>query len=163
MIIVKQVTFYAKKRVKYKNNIQLRKKMSTLLHFQRQMTFLVLFWQSSAVCVCNRLMFFFLVLSVCWLSRGGSPSVLQLKLKGLKDKTLLPLVFPLCLLLFSGQPSLANLLQGLTGVHDEGQSHPGCAIAALPGEAQEGGPEEGAASHEGCPHVQWHQDKVQKL
>ena len=75
----------------------------------------------------------------------------------------LPLVFPLGLFLFSGQPGLAYLLQGLTGVHDKGQSHAGSAITALPGEAQEGGPEEGAAAHEGRSHVQRHQDEVQKL
>lgn len=73
------------------------------------------------------------------------------------------LVFPLGLLPFSGQPGLAHLLEGLTRVHDEGQGHTGSAITTLPGEAQEGGPEEGAAAHEGRPHVQRHQDKVQKL
>lgn len=107
------------------------------------------------------------MLSVCWLNKSGNLSVFRPKLKGLKDRSLLLLllssVFPLGLLLFSCQSGLAHLLQGLTGVHDEGQGHGGSAIAALPGEAQEGGPEEGAAAHEGCSHVQRHQDKVQKL
>lgn len=100
---------------------------------------------------------------------GSLVKPLQPKLKGLKDGSSLflllwlSLVFPLGLLLFSCQSGLAHLLQGLTGVHDEGQSHGGSAIAALPGKAQEGGPEEGAAAHEGGPHVQRHQDKVQKL
>lgn len=62
-----------------------------------------------------------------------------------------------------GQPSLTHLLQSFPGVHDEGQGHGGGAVAVLPGETQEGGPEEGAAAHEGGPHVQRHQDKVQKL
>lgn len=76
---------------------------------------------------------------------------------------MLSLVFPLDLLLLPGQSGLAHLLQGLARVHDEGQSHAGRAVAALPWEAQEGGPEEGAAAHEGRSHVERHQDKVQKL
>lgn len=61
------------------------------------------------------------------------------------------------------QAGLAHLLQGLPGVQDKGQSHGGGAIAALPGETEEGGPEEGAAAHEGRPHVERHQNKVQEL
>lgn len=37
------------------------------------------------------------------------------------------------------------------------------AVAALPGEAEEGGPDEGAAAGEGGAHVQRHQGKVQEL
>lgn len=101
------------------------------------------------------------------LAKGKTPSVLRSELKGLNDRRSVPLllasVLPLGLLLLSGQPGLTHLLQSFTGVHDEGQSHGGGAVAVLPREAQEGGPEEGAAAHEGRPHVQRHQDKVQKL
>lgn len=37
------------------------------------------------------------------------------------------------------------------------------AVAALSGEAEESGPDEGAAAGEGGPHVQRHQGEVQKL
>lgn len=75
----------------------------------------------------------------------------------------LSLVVPLPPLLLASQPGLAHLLQGLARVHDEGQSHGGGAVAALPREAEEGGPEEGAAAHEGRSQVGRHQDKVQEL
>lgn len=72
-------------------------------------------------------------------------------------------VVPLHPLLLARQPGLSHLLQGLARVHDEGQRHGGRAVAALPGEAEEGGPEEGAAAHEGRSHVGRHQDEVQEL
>lgn len=72
-------------------------------------------------------------------------------------------VVPLHPLLLARQSGLSHLLQRLARVHDEGQCH-GCgAVAALPGEAEKGGPEEGAAAHEGRPHVGRHQDEVQEL
>lgn len=73
------------------------------------------------------------------------------------------LVVPLRSLLFARQSGLSHLLQGLARVHDEGQCHGSRAVAALPGEAEEGGPEEGAAAHEGRSHVGRHQDEVQEL
>lgn len=45
---------------------------------------------------------------------------------------MLSLVFPLDLLLLPGQSGLAHLLQGLARVHDEGESHAGRTVAALP-------------------------------
>lgn len=75
----------------------------------------------------------------------------------------LPSVVPLHSLLFARQSGLSHLLQGLSRVHDEGQRHGSRAVAALPGEAEEGGPEEGAAAHEGRSHVGRHQDEVQEL
>lgn len=76
---------------------------------------------------------------------------------------LLSLVVPLHPLLLARQPGLPHLLQGLAGVHDESQSHGSGAVAALPREAEEGGPEEGAAAHEGRSQVGRHQAKVQEL
>lgn len=43
------------------------------------------------------------------------------------------------------------------------QSSSSCAVAALPWEAEEGGPNEGAAAGEGGPQVQRHQGEVHKL
>lgn len=77
--------------------------------------------------------------------------------------TLVPSVLPLGLLPFPSEPGLTHFLQSFTWVHDEGQSHASRAVTALPGEAQEGCPEEGAAAHEGRSHVQRHQDEVQEL
>lgn len=67
------------------------------------------------------------------------------------------------LLLLPGQSGLTHLLQSFTRVHDERERHAGRAVAVLPREAQEGGPEEGAAAHEGGPHVQRHQGEVEEL
>lgn len=86
--------------------------------------------------------------------------------KGLNDRIdalPLALVLPLGFLLLTGQPGLTHILQSFAGVHDKCQSHSGSAIAALSGKAQEGGPKEGAAAHESCPHVQRHQDEVEEL
>lgn len=77
--------------------------------------------------------------------------------------SVLHLVFPLGPLLLSGQSGLTHVFQSFTGVHDKCQSHGGGAVAALPWEAQERGPEEGAAAHEGRSHVQRHQDEIEKL
>lgn len=44
-----------------------------------------------------------------------------------------------------------------------GQGSNSRTVAALKGEAEEGGPDEGAAASEGGPHVQRHQGKVHKL
>lgn len=62
-----------------------------------------------------------------------------------------------------GQAGLPHLLQSLAGVHDEGQRHADRAVAVLAGEAEEGGPQEGAAAHEGRAHVQRQQREVQQL
>lgn len=112
---------------------------------------------------------------------NGNSSVLQLSrwfqsvianclgkvnLKSLNDSKsrgiflVLLLLFFLGLLLFSSQPRFTHLLQGLAGVHDEGKRHSSSAITILTREAQEGCPEEGAAAHECCSHVQRHQHKV---
>lgn len=77
--------------------------------------------------------------------------------------SILSLVAPLHPLLLARQTGLSHLLQGLARVHDEGQGHGSGAVAALPGKAEEGGPEEGAAAHEGRSHVGRHQDEVQEL
>lgn len=75
----------------------------------------------------------------------------------------LSLIFPSLEHSLPCQTGLPHLLQGLARVQDEGQSYGSGAVTALPGETEEGGPEEGAAAHEGCSHVQRHQNKVQKL